>query len=977
MNDIPLTGRPQAAPTLGQARSQVTARVYDRSTAARAPNADLAGLVSGLQSLNPTLQALGNQYFAEQREAAVELAKTTEAKSTADPRDALTGAPVEVPSTVPPAFDGVYRDAYQNLSTQRAALAISQDILGEYEAQKATPGFNAKAFMAEKRQASLAGLTDAHRVGIMDSHLTQLEGRINADFQGLLQKRHEEERKTTMFTMTEQALDPIMEPETLAERGHWLLGQGASIQVLPQDAGKAIVRRVRSMAGDRPELFDAFDVPDASGVTLRAKFPELSEEIDVGRRQAEAAREQAIHRATEVDRFESFVEWNRAVDERPDYVVSDAGMEALRSQIGVNGFTANQAASLVDAAYTQLAKRTVGAEIFQASMSGTLGRYPEEAQKKELERILGPALDSAWAIAAGNVDATPQQRTEAITALATQILTAREQTGATAPVDALARLLNRAVTSLPNPEGPTPDFLASAELYRALEPNSQYRDMHLNEKSQDLLSTYTVLTQTQGMDPAAAYERAYFIHSDENKERAKARLSDPKFIKEVEETAQKAATGSTMFRLWGLVGPGRPVNTEELGVWASVQAKAVAKQNPHLTPDEVLKKVESMTSQAWIVDGTSRRAIQVPQGINAEAAQVAITELTEELTSKYKKQKLIDSDGYVHLMKIPGGNDAYRVVLESGAGQSKVPQDLGQIRLGETIDRYRQRKTLSKDEAIKLQEVKLGVDAGSLVGIDPALLEKGVQTKMISSSTVAKYKELQRKSVMDRMAGNPTFSLEAPTGNNTMKPKVDRQATTSLAMQFAYGSGLNAATHGDLAASLVTVREGVVLSAYGDPAKGAGLNIGAGYNLKANAATVNADLKAVGVPAARVADVVEGRAALTTDQVRALTKLTLDRFEPQVIKVAEATKPGLWKSLTPQQRAVMLDISYQTGDPGSYKKAWAALASGDGAAFKQEVRTFYTNQRGERVEDTRAMDLRSSLLNGPSAWKARLMVASK
>ncbi len=93
--------------------------------------------------------------------------------------------------------------------------------------------------------------------------------------------------------------------------------------------------------------------------------------------------------------------------------------------------------------------------------------------------------------------------------------------------------------------------------------------------------------------------------------------------------------------------------------------------------------------------------------------------------------------------------------------------------------------------------------------------------------------------------------------------------------------------------------------------------------------------------------------------------------------VAESVQAGLWDKLTPPQKAVMVDVAYQTGDAGQYKKAWASLAKGDTEAFRQELKTFYTNQAGQRTEDTRALDLRSSLLQGLPAWKARLTVASR
>lgn len=983
MTDIPLTPRPQVRPTVNQARTQVTARIHERSTAAPARNTELLGLVSGLQGLNPELTQALNEYQAGQRQDAVDEARMAEAKDPADSRDALTGAPVEVPAVVPPAFGDVYRDTYRNLRTQRAAMSISQDILGEYEGQKNSPDFNPQAFIAQKRQGALVGLKDPTQVGIMDSHLTQLEQRIGADYQGLLIKRHEAERKSTMFTMTEQAMDPLMEPEHIAERGHWLLSQGAGIQVLPQDAGRAIVRRVRSMAGDRPELFDAFDIPDADGNTLRSKFPELSEEIDTGRRQAESARDKAVHEATEQNRFDTRVSLDRMVNENPEFMVSADGVQSLRAQIGPNGLTAHQAASYVEAAHTAIARTRIGADAAAAANAGTLGRYKPEDQQKALEGMVGGILDTAWNAATGKGDATPEQRQEIIMGLAQKVMQIQTDSGATVPVEALSRLLNSSVTALPSAEGPSPAFLASAEMYRALEANPQYRDLYFKDKASDLMQTYVRLVQLERIDPALAYEQAYHIHSPENQERMKARQESPTFFKEMEAVAQKAATGAAIIRFkydddTTIAQVARaPKNEDVLRMWASMRAREVFRQNPHLTEDEVLAKVERMVRQSFVYDSNSQRAIQIPTGINAALAQEAFSDLSESLTKQYRSKSLINSDGYITYAKVPGSNDVYRIMVNTGTGESRGGE---QVRLGQIIDRYRMKYLLSPEEGAQIREARDKALVDLPVDIDHYLVEKGKQTGMLTgdwADVPSRINAARLKSTLGTLGGPAAFDLGKPSGNNTMRPKADRHATASQAVDFAFASGLNSANHLDLAASLVTVREGVMLSAYGDPASGAGLNIGAGYNLKANAATVAADLKAVGVPVERVADVQAGKASLTPDQVKALTMLTVKRFEPQVIKAANAAKPGLWLSLTPQQRAVMLDVAYQTGDASAYGKAWAALAANDGRAFKAELKTFFTDPKGERVHDARALDLRSSLLLGPSAWKARLQVASR
>jgi GH24 family phage-related lysozyme (muramidase) len=175
------------------------------------------------------------------------------------------------------------------------------------------------------------------------------------------------------------------------------------------------------------------------------------------------------------------------------------------------------------------------------------------------------------------------------------------------------------------------------------------------------------------------------------------------------------------------------------------------------------------------------------------------------------------------------------------------------------------------------------------------------------------------------------------------------------------------------AASLITMGEGVALQAYEDPAKGAGRNIGMGYNLKANAATVDQDLKQAKVPAERIEGVKNGTVQLTPDQAVRLLKLTLPRYEKQVRNTAEAAAPGLWDTkLTQREKAVMIDVAYQVGSTDQFKKAWAAAARGDMQAFADEVKVSYTDHSGQRREDTRRNNLRASMLAGLAHWDAVL-----
>lgn len=972
MNDNQsLTGRPDFRPSLGTAKPAQVARLNQHVVTPDGPSSDLMGLIQGLGTLNPTLQKIYDTDRTLTRMENVEEGLALAAKAKGDPRDVLTGAPVELPATAGPAYSSVTRDTYRYARTQQAAMAISQDIAGEYEASKDLPDFNAKAFLADKRQAALAGLTDPHQVAIVGEHLTQLEARIGTADQARLVKRQAERSKSTLFSLTEQALDPLMEPEHIAERSNWLLTQGAGLQVLPEEAGKAILRRVRSMAGDRPELFDAFDVPDAEGKTLRSKFPELSEEIDTGRRQAEAARTKAIHEATEADRFDSTVLWQGHVRERPEWVIAPEGQDALRSMIAPTGFTAAQAASMTAAAHSELAQRQHGSEVLQAARMGILGHYADDKQQKALEELQGPNMQQLWAIGAGHGDMTPEQRQRAIQAIAEQTLEVQRQTGATVAVRSLEHFLNTSVTTLPNADGPAPGFLASAEMFKALAANPQFRATHFKDKASDLMQTYNSLRMEEGLDEKTAYARAYEVNSPEAKERAQKLVDSPEFRKKSADMATKVM-GSTSY-VFGLFGTGEPTNTAQLQGALSEKVKEVARQNPHLPDSVILTKAQAWLTTSYILDETSQMAFRVPPGMAASGLQPVISEHSKNLTAELKKAGVISSESRLFYYPV-GDSRLMNVVAIDDQGTQKLVK---QVDAGNLQNAFYIKKNLQKTEAEALSSALLAAREGKPVTVDPLLIEKGKSSGFLKGEHVRALTEARTKATFAAHAGNPAFNLQPPTGNNTIKPKMDKQATVDQAMDFAFSNSLGVANHMDLAASLVTVREGVVLSAYGDPNAAAGLNIGAGYNLKGNAKTVNEDLRAVGVPAERLADVKEGRASLTGDQVKALTKLTLKRFEPEVIKVAERTKPGLWASLTAQQKAVMLDVAYQTGDASQYAKGWAALAAGNSEAFKAELKTYYTNHKGERVEDARSLDLRSTLLQGPSAWKARLKVASK
>jgi GH24 family phage-related lysozyme (muramidase) len=258
--------------------------------------------------------------------------------------------------------------------------------------------------------------------------------------------------------------------------------------------------------------------------------------------------------------------------------------------------------------------------------------------------------------------------------------------------------------------------------------------------------------------------------------------------------------------------------------------------------------------------------------------------------------------------------------------------------------------------------------------MSPALIAKTEGLGLLKPEEVRQFRAATAKAFSDRINSIPQMTLGKPSFDNLQfiprkGTTVDSKLTADTAFDLM-GGFATASTPQVYAMSLITMGEGVALRAYDDPARGAGKNIGMGYNLKANEKTVQADLRRAQVPEERIQAVIDGTADLTKDQAKRLLQVALPRYETQVKEVANATSPGLYDRMTPAQKAVMLDVAWQVGSTDQFKKAWSALASGDMARFADETKVFYTDRSGARREDTRRNNLRASMLAGLSHWEA-------
>ena len=982
---FPITGRPVVQP---QQDANQTLAVLARqpSQGGPTPAADngLQGLISGLSAFNPALQEWSQRQQQEQRAAALDQARA-DAQKVEHPVDALTGAPVSVPSTVPPAYGAEYRRAFGMNLADRAALDTRQQMSTAYEEQKHAEDFNLDNFLQGWRQTALKGVTDPTLQGAIGAHLTETEQSIRSDYTGLVIQRHDDSRNATAFQLAD-AFTGDKTPAELAQLNFdWFVPRLAGMGVDKKQASALFLQRLSTLsnAGNgRPELFDAMDAHDSEGLSVIARNPQLAGAVEEARKVATAMRDKKMHEDTEVARFKWLAAVNDDVMNRPETVTDDR----LISEIGPNGISVEQAVSLRSAAQTNLAKHAMSGDLIDHAQKGELGMFDKGQQESFLEERLSTSTQALWDAA------RVQQDPDKVLTLADQLMQAQSRYGATVPVPSLKRFIDSAVSTLPRQQGPDAGFQAAALIYRAMSTVPRYRDMYFQGDAEKVIQSYT--KHLPGNDPGTAYQVALRTVDPEVLAANRARAADPKMQAEISKKAMKAVDGSSWFPRW-LGGNGRPENAQRVGIWAAGEVMLKLAESPDLTDDELADHVSREAARNWVLDTTSNLAVKVPPGYANQNLQQAVVEYSQAMAARLKSEGKWPDDA--HIEYAPDGTEgSYRVRAMLGART----MDVGPVSAQQVIDRRNAAHILTPAEGSQVFAYKQALAAGKdLPAIDPALIAKATSAKYLQEGELRLLEDRRRNDFLARLRQTPGMGLGAPTGDYTELPRrgsatTDNQLTSKVASDLAFGGyGGGFGNPINIASSLIAMREGVSLQAYNDPAKGAGMNIGAGYNLNAHAGHAMADfapgvdtrsrptaadrdLAAAGVPVDRIEAVKAGRAQLTTDQAKRLLQVSVTKYGADAHKEAEAASPGLWDRMLPTQKAVMIDLAYQTGNAGQFKNAWAALARGDTEAFSKEVMTTFRNPQGEQIEDKRGMELRRSVLAGEAYWKARLGIAA-
>jgi hypothetical protein len=967
MADIRLTGRPRLPDQPDPVRVDVAAQQHNYLGAMPAGNSDLQGLVSGLSALVPALAEHSNTMLAKDMERGRKegLAAAQKADLTGRSPSDMPVAPVA--PDAPPAYSKKFGEAFSEATAHRLGIEVKAEAAAEYERLKGTEDFDVQRFLAEKRQKLLGAVQDPIMADVVGRHFAELESGIHSDQNKIIAGKRAEARFNAITALAHDAFGPeLQNTEDWSRRYEWLVTQGRALQMDPKDVAAIALERAKVISAEQngmPEVFDYLLAykDKTTGLNIAQMNPQLAQHITAERAKAKQQSDQKTMEVTEGNRGGTLIQYQSDLATNPSAIT----IERILADGGKFGAlpTAEAQASMWHAALVAQQKRAAEGALMAHFDAGTLWALKPEDQRKVLDARLGGVIQ-------GLVGAVTANKPEEIQRAAQILMQAQSRSGSTVQIDQLARFIETHASTLPTAAGPSPGFIATAELYKAMSADPEFRSRYFKDDVKQLMDTFT-RSRGAGSDDATAHKDAYRAISPEAKSAADTRMRDPKVVKDLHERAVKNVEGSSWWPRW-LGGNGRPENQSAIGASAGIEAKSFLTRFPDASDEQVQEHVRDWAARNYVMDETTNLAVKVPPGLSGKGTQQALTNYSKALTEKLRTEGRMTEDA--SLRYIPTGTEGQ---LQVEAWDGTARRVMGVVNVQSLVDMERTRKVLSPEEQAQLGAIRGALKSGGeLPQASPELLGKLHSIGVLDPREEIALKKRYTDQYAARVAQVPRMSFGPATSENlTHNPnravKVDHQLTAEVALQFAaqpvFGPKQE---HVGLAASLITMGEAVVLRASDDPAQGAGKNIGMGYNLRANVATVHADLKRAGVPADRIQDVIEGKAELLPEQAKRLLSVSLPRYEKQVMAVAEATAPGLWDRMTPPQKAVMLDVAWQVGDPAQFKKAWAALAAGDAEAFAAETKTTYVNKQGQRVDDTRRSNLRANMLAGIANWNA-------
>jgi GH24 family phage-related lysozyme (muramidase) len=970
-NPQSITARPAGDPGQRQVLFQPQERVVD-TYAAPSQDTALNGLIEGLKSFNPAL----NQYvnLQNQKDATAAFKEGTAQGQLADAglTDAQPGG-IKVPPPpdnlkIDPAFNDTFAAGYRNSVGAKIGNQVQTDILSAYAQHKNTDGFDPEQFLHEQVASHTAGITDPAIVDQVSKSVATTADHVRQDYAQVQLQRLKETAVGNLSAVADGVLDPSKPLSQMWDGVQKVLepmrGQ-MGMMTRPEMADMLLdkINNLSTQAGGRPELFDLFSQfkDPTTGLTLQQMNPKIQTEATRLQHRATEEQNQRIEQGQQTDFFKKTVADEDAASQGKEPDIND-----FVNRIGpLNQFKTASAALGEYRRLQGMADKAQGdAQAVQAVGNGTAWALDKKTAQGALDTAQQPDVNTLMQVvssaSAGDPSQLPQVQ-QAIKSITD--ITGRSGRSDLANTN-LKALIDGTVNAVPPKDGqPSSQFKLAAALYAGLP--DQLRSLYFDEKASALFGSYSK-DRSAGVDDNTAYATAYKSATPEAQKFAKELTSNPEWKANV--TKQVSGLTTDWYQKIPVVGRifgGTPQNEQATSTWAQLQLREFYTRNPTASDSQAKDWIQNQVKTNFVYDPVNKVDLQVPPNQASDQTAEAMKSYLEKAREQYGEDA---NPGLIY-----GKDGKYTLAaFINGAPVHK----LADVTFDQIIQQNASTKVLSSDERSAMAGLQSKLNSGSATTqdlIDNAqLLAKASNLRQLNDTTqgqIAKVRESAFNGAMDNVFNFPTApaSFAGLSGSRL----------TGQGSKIQVNQAGNFLGSGNYAAALTTMGEGLVLKATPDPNPKAGNNIGYGYNLNANSATIGEDFRRAGIPATSIDGIKNGTVQITQEQAARLLEVSLPRYTDRAKQAVEAASPGLWGMINQNQRAALTDVAYQVGDVSQFHKAIGALARKDIPAFNDALKVTYAGKDGNRIEDSRRNNLRSLMINGPIAFLQGIKEAAR
>ncbi|WP_208625988.1 glycoside hydrolase family protein [Paraburkholderia susongensis] len=932
----------------------------------------LHGLLTGLQSFNPALQ----QYvdLKNQQDATQAFKQGTAQGQLADAGlvDAKTGG-IKVPPPpddlkIDPAFNSTFAAGYRNSVGAKIGNQVQTDILSAYSQNKNTDGFNPEQFLHDQVAQHTAGITDPAIVDQVAKSVAATADHVRQDYAQVQLQRLKETAVGNLSAVADGVLDPTKPLSQMWEGIQKTLEPMRSqmgMQTRPEMADMLLdkVANLSQQAGGRPELFDLFSQfkDPNTGLTLQQMNPKIQTEATRMRARAVEEQNARIEQGQQTDFFKRTVADEDAASNGKEPDIND-----FVNRIGpLNQFKTASAALGEYRRLQGMADKAQGdAQAVQAVGNGTAWALDKKTAQGALDTAQQPDVNTLMKVASSATAGDPSQLPEVQQAIKSITdITGRSGRSDLANTN-LKALIDGTVNAVPPKDGqPSSQFKLAAALYAGLP--DQLRSLYFDEKASALFGSYSK-DRSAGVDDSTAYSTAYKSASPEAQKFAKELTSNPEWKANV--TKQVSGLTTDWYQRIPVVGRifgGSPQNEQATSTWAQLQLRDFYTRNPTASDSQAKDWIQNQVKTNFVYDPVNKVDLQVPPNQANDQTAEAMKTYIEKARQTYGEDAnpglIYGKDGQYTLAAFINGAPVHK---------------LADVSFDQIIQQNASTKLLSSDERTAMAGLQSKLNAGTATTqdlIDNApLLAKAGNLRQINDTTQGQIARVRE----DAFNGSLNNVFNFPTMPTTFAG-LSGSRLTGQGSKIQVNQAGNFMGSLDYASALTAMGEGLVLKATPDPNPKAGNNIGYGYNLNANAATIGEDFRRAGIPATSIEGIKNGTTQITPEQAARLLQVTIPRYTERAKQAVEAAHPGLWPMINDSQKAALTDVAYQVGDVSQFNKAIGALARKDIPAFQDALKVTYKGDDGNRHEDVRRNNLRSLMINGPIAFLQGLKEAAR